>query len=255
MKTVAYIRVSTEAQTEGNGLEQQRRSICAFAAASGMSIDEWVTDDESGTTEDREGVRQLLCRPEPFCLVFDRIDRLGRTLLVAESLFAKFSARGVRMVCVAQSLDEGPVGILTRQIMGAFAEFQRTELLARLAQCKRAAKAKQGKYGGGAVAYGFRPVGNGKLGLDSCTVTLVRRCHELASRGTSIRSIASSLEAEGFTTRKGTIIQATQVKRILDRKEVYQGTKNVGNVPLDAGVVPAHEVVLNDERKVRPAVA
>lgn len=247
---IAYLRVSTEAQTELNGLEQQRRSICAFAAASGMTIDEWVTDDQSGTTEDREGIQQLLSRDNPFTLVFDRIDRLGRTLLVSESLFAKFSARGVRMVCVTQKLDDGPIGQLTRQIMGAFAEYQRSELLARLAQCKRAAKAKRGTYGGGTVAYGYHTVGGGQLSADPCTVRLVRRTHELGKQPeATLRAIAASLEAEGFRTRKGTIIQANQVKRILDRKEVYEGTQNFGNVPLDVGVTPMHEAILHDERK------
>lgn len=244
-KTVAYLRVSTEAQTEGNGLEQQRRSICAFAAATGLTIDEWVTDDESGTTEDREGIQALLARNGSFTLVFDRIDRLGRTLLVSESLFGKFANRGVRMVCVAQHLDDSPVGRLTRQIMGAFAEYQRSEMLSRLAAAKRAAKAHRGTYGGGTVPYGFRAVGSGKLAASADDARMVRRCYALAEgQTTSLRAIAARLEAEGFRTRKGTVIAAAQVKRILDRKEVYVGDKNVGNVPLDAGVKPIHETIL-----------
>ncbi len=254
MRTVAYIRVSTERQGEdGNGLEQQRRSICAFAAATGLTIDEWVTDDESGTTEDREGIQALLARSDAFTLVFDRIDRLGRTLMVSESLFGKFAVRGVRQVCVAQHLDDSPTGRLTRQIMGAIAEYQRGEMLSRLAAAKQAAKAKRGTYGGGTVAYGFRSVGGGKLAASADDARMVRRCHELAGTSTaSLRTIAARLADEGYRTRKGTIIQAAQVKRILDRKEVYEGKANVGNVPLDMGVRPIHEVVLNvKERTVQ----
>ncbi len=248
--TIAYLRVSTAAQVEGNGLEQQRRSICAYAAVMGMTIDEWIIDDETGTTEDREGIQQLLSKVGPFTLVFDRIDRLGRTLLVAESLYAKFSARGVRMVCVAQSLDDSPMGTLMRQVMGAFAEFQRSEMLIRLAASKRAAKAKRGTYGGGTVAYGFRTLGGGKLAADPRTVAMVRRTHELAKSGErSLRAISAQLEAEGFRSRKGTIIHAEQVRRILDRKEVYEGKANVGNIPLDEGVKPAHEVILHDKER------
>lgn len=249
--TIAYLRVSTEAQTEGNGLEQQRRSICAFAAATGLTIDEWVTDDESGTTEDREGIRQLLAETRPFTLVFDRIDRLGRTLLVAESLFAKFVARGVRLLCVAQKLDDSPIGRMTRQMMGVVADYQRSEMLVRLSQCKRAAKAHRGTYGGGTVAYGFRSVGGGKLAVSAGDAAMVRRCYELASEPatTSLRSIATRLANEGFHTRKGTVIQPMQIKRILDRKDVYEGKRNVGNIPLDVGVLPVHEVILNDKER------
>jgi len=251
MTAIAYLRVSTEAQTEGNGLDQQRRSICAFAAATGLTIDEWVIDDESGTTEERDGIQLLLARQDVGTLVFDRIDRLGRTLMVSESLFGKFAARNVRLVCVAQHLDDSPVGRLTRQIMGAFAEYQRSEMLSRLGAAKRAAKARKGTYGGGTVAYGFRSVGGGKLATSDGDAAMVRRCHELAagSATTSLRAIAARLEAEGFRTRKGTVIAPTQVKRILDRKDVYQGRRNVGNVPLDAGVAPAHEVILNEQER------
>ncbi len=247
MTCIAYIRVSTERQADGNGLEQQRRSICMYAAAAGLHIDEWIEDDESGTTEDREGIQKLLARSEAFTLVFDRVDRLGRTVLVSESLFAKFAARGVRVLCVAQELDDTkPSGRMIRQMMGVVAEFQRSEMLLRLSQSKRAAKAKRGTYGGGNVPYGFSAVGGGQLAADPCTVRLVRRTHEIAAqqRDASYRAIAECLTAEGFRTRKGTELSAMQVSRILKRKAVYAGQQNVGNVPLDQGVLPRHERII-----------
>ncbi len=244
---IAYIRVSTERQAEeGNGLEQQSRAIRAYAAASGLHVDEWVVDDETGTSEERDGIQALLAREGAFTLVFDRINRLGRTLLVSESLFAKFMGRGVQLRCVAQQLDDSPVGRLTRQIMGAFAEYERTEMLLRLAAAKRAAQARRGTYGGGGMAYGFRTLGNGKLAVDVGGANLVRRCYELAEQPeATLRSIAAELTQEGYTTRKGTVIQANQIKRILDRKKVYLAEKNVGTVPLDQGVRPQHPRILS----------
>ncbi len=246
MKHVAYLRVSTERQaSDGNGLPQQRASICAYAALNNITIDEWVIDDETGTTEDREGIQALLKRSETFTLVFDRVDRLGRTLLVSENLFALFAARGVTLVCVAQQLTDTPMGRLTRQLMGAIAEYQRSEMLVRLSQCKQQAKAKRGTYGGGSVSYGYASAGSGRLVVDSGDAAMVRLCFDLRGQGKTLRGIVETLTEKGYRTRKGTEFYAAQIQRILARGDVYRAKENVGNVPLDAGVRPQQPAILS----------
>lgn len=39
--TLAYIRVSTEGQEEGMGLDVQRNHIVAYAALQGLTVAEW----------------------------------------------------------------------------------------------------------------------------------------------------------------------------------------------------------------------
>jgi site-specific DNA recombinase len=249
MKTVAYIRVSTERQgEEGNGLEQQRRSICAYAAATGVTIDEWVADEATGTTEDREGIQGILSRSDVSKVVIDRVDRLGRTLLVSEALFGALRARGVHVVAVQAQIDDpSPAGVMVRQMMAMIAEYQRAEMLARLAQCKKAAKAKKGTYGGGAVAYGYVSVGGGKLAVDVATRDLVLRAHQLRGTGLSYRQVTEQLTKEGFRTRKGTELHPYQVERICKRTAVYTAQANFGSVPLDVGVFPQHPAILRKD--------
>ena len=58
-KTVAYIRVSTTRQLDGEGPQQQTRDIMAWALNTNSLIDQWVTEDETGTIADREEILKL----------------------------------------------------------------------------------------------------------------------------------------------------------------------------------------------------
>ncbi|MCC6686849.1 MAG: recombinase family protein [Fimbriimonadaceae bacterium] len=53
------MRVSTDGQEDGNGLDVQRQHIVAYAAVQGIQIDQWFQDVESGAKEDRPGLAAL----------------------------------------------------------------------------------------------------------------------------------------------------------------------------------------------------
>lgn len=250
--SIAYIRVSTDRQTEGNGPDQQRRSICTYAAMRGLAIDEWVFEDESGTVEDREQILQLKMRAqngEITGIIIDRMDRLGRRLQVCENLYQFFRASGAEVICVAQQLDDSPAGTMLRQMLGAVAEFQRSEMLSRLALCKRAARARKGTYGGGPVPYGYKSVGEGKLIADPKYVGLVQRIFEL--RELSYKEICASINQEGYRTRVGTSFSPMQVLRIIKRELVYGAVAGIGNTNLDSGVEPQQPNILGNKTQHR----
>ncbi len=239
MRTIAYTRVSTERQTEGNGIEQQRNAIAAWAAATGCTINDWASDAETGMSVDREEIQRLLtaAKAKDFQrLVVDRLDRLGRTVLVIEGLFQEFRAAGVDVLCVNHAIESTPSGSMIRHVMSAVAEYQRSEWLARMKTCKRVAVARKGTYGGGGCPYGYMAVGDGKLVIDERTADLVRRCFALKAQGLSLSGVTRALDSEGFKTRKGTALSVMQISRIIKRKDVYAGMSPVQHVQLEAGV-------------------
>lgn len=240
MKTIAYMRVSTERQTEGNGVDQQRASIMAWTLMSGGTIDEWAEESESGMLLEREKIQSLLERAragEFQRLVIDRVDRLGRDVIVFETLYRGFIAAGIEVISVNERLDNTPQGAFTRLLFSGLAQLQRAEWLGRMKTCKSNAVARSGGFGGGSL-YGYKSVGNGRLEEDPKTAALVRRVFELSDRGFGLKKIATELDHEGFRTMKGTRLQAVQVSRILARRAVYQGTATVQHVALQAGVKP-----------------
>src|SRR5687767_14964033 len=116
MKTIAYMRVSTSAQLEKSGIPQQSKAISAYAAALGKVVDEWVTDGATGMTDDRPGIQSILARDDIDMVIFDRMDRLGRTADVCLSLKRKIMAKGIELRCVQHEID-GPSGKLIATIM------------------------------------------------------------------------------------------------------------------------------------------
>lgn len=248
-KTVAYIRVSTSKQLDGNGPEQQRANILGYAISRGVKIDEFVIEDESGTIYEREQIQHLLVRSqakEVKTIILDRPDRLGRTLEVSERLFKAFEAAGASLCFASVEFDSSPSGNLFRQILAAIAEFDRTSWLSRMQSCKRAAVATRGSYAGGNVPYGYVSGGRGVLRIDPAAAAVVKRIFALEAQGVSKTAIAGRLAAEGYKTRKGTDFCPQQVIRILGRRDFYTARTVVhaAAAKLVDGVRPQHPPIL-----------
>ncbi len=245
--TIAYMRVSTAAQLEGSGIDQQRASIITWAVSNGVTIDEYITEDETGTTEDREEIRRLQERArngEFKVLVIDRVDRLGRTLAVCETLFAAFEQLGVDVRVVGSSFDDSPAGRMLRQVMGVLAEYQRSEWLGRMKQCRKAAAAKKGTSLGGRSLTGYRSMGRGQLAADDRSAGAVARCFALREAGLSLSDVARALATEGFRNSKDKPYAVTQVSRILAHADVYRATTHPQSVQLAPGVSPAQPAII-----------
>lgn len=115
-------------------------------------------------------------------LVIHSIDRLARNLVDLQSIIHKVLARGVSVIFIKENLtftsNQDPMATLTLQIMGAFAEFERTMIRARQREGIEAAK-KAGRHLG-------RPATiNKKISLEA---------KELKEGGTSIRQIAIKMK-------------------------------------------------------------
>ncbi|MFT4202419.1 MAG: master DNA invertase Mpi family serine-type recombinase [Chitinophagaceae bacterium] len=82
--TYAYVRVSTEQQTQ----ENQRFEINSFCGSQGITIDQWVAETVSGTSDaDERRLGKLLKRlKKGDLLICTEISRLGRNLLMIMGL-------------------------------------------------------------------------------------------------------------------------------------------------------------------------
>jgi DNA invertase Pin-like site-specific DNA recombinase len=246
-RNIAYVRVSTTAQLEGNGPAAQRADITNWAAMTGTTIDEWVTEDETGTEADREQIlllKQRAAAGELGTLVISQTSRLGRELWVSEHLFNYFAKHGVEVVSANELFGKGRSGVLARQVMGAVAQYQKDAHLDHMKATRLAATVGRGTSMGGQSAYGYRAAGKGALHVDAHEARLVARTFDLAGTGITLERVAELLAEEGFRTRKGTRIARMQVLRLLRREGVYRGQAPVNHVELEPGVKPAQPAVL-----------
>lgn len=252
-KLVAYIRVSTSRQLDGQGPQQQQRDIMAWALTAvdcegkPVMIDRWVIEDETGTKEDREEILKLKEQAragELGTLVLTQMDRLGRDAAVSLSLYRDFTRLGVKVIFVHQDFDDNSSGRAMLGFNAVMAQWVKEDLIERMKKNKRIAVARHGTFAGGTMPYGYAPAGNGKLKLVPGETKLIVRTFELRDNGNTQSQIARILREEGFRTRKGTEFTPKQVARILDHEAQYRGDAVFGDRKLDDGVQAAHPAVL-----------
>jgi len=228
----AYLRISTDGQEAGNGLDVQRQHIAAWAAANGVTVDRYVQDIESGAKSERAGLDELRAATSAGrvsrVLVY-RLDRLARDVVLSESLYRELSARSA-VVSVSESFGEGFTGALMRQIIAAFAEYERAVIAGRLKGGRRESARNKGTFSGGPGVLGYRPVGSrvnrgyGALEVVDREADAVRTAFELRGQGLTLQAVADELNAQGFQTKQGARFAPVHISRILARESFYSST-------------------------------
>jgi DNA invertase Pin-like site-specific DNA recombinase len=149
-RAALYVRVSTDRQT----VENQVAALGAVAAARSWRIVETFSDaGVSGAKgrKDRPGLDELLKQAQrgKFDVVMAwAIDRIGRSLVDLLNTIETLKACGVDLYLDQQAIDTTtPSGKLMLQMTGAFAEFERAMIQARIHAGLRRAVASGRKLG------------------------------------------------------------------------------------------------------------
>jgi DNA invertase Pin-like site-specific DNA recombinase len=132
-----YARVSSKGQAkDGNSLEAQAKALKDAGAK------EIFTDVYTGTTTDRPELEKLLSiLQEGDMLIVTKLDRIARSVQQGISLIEELAARGVKVNVLNMGLmDNTPTGKLIRNVMLAFAEFERDMIMQRTREGKEVAR-------------------------------------------------------------------------------------------------------------------
>lgn len=134
-----YLRVSTEDQENAN----QRLRIKAALAQRGWANVIEYEDKESGAKTDRPGLLRLQYDVQKGDVVcFLRADRLSRSLKDFVAITEYLHDCGAEIYCVEQPIDTtSPMGRAFWQILGVFAELERSLIIQRTVDGMRRAKA------------------------------------------------------------------------------------------------------------------
>lgn len=223
VKAIGYVRVSTQEQVTGFGLDVQRKAVRDYCKAQGLALVAMHADEGisgSNGLDTRQGLATALAvieRHEAGALVVYRLDRLARDLLVQETTIARLRAAGASVLSVTEpdiDSDDG-TRVLVRQVLGAIGQYERTLIRGRM-MAGKAAKVAGGGYGGGRPAFGYRAQ-DGGLVPDEREQACVALAKQLRSEGQSLRQIAAGLEGAGHRPKVGERWAPNQVRRILQR--------------------------------------
>ncbi|MFD7676576.1 recombinase family protein [Streptomyces anulatus] len=216
--------MSTGSQLDGFGLEDQEQIVRRWIRQNNHKLVKlFVEKAVSGTVagEERPEVAAALSWIEDkkaVGLVAPNLDRLARELVVQEAaLGPDLEARRTRVHGRQGRLPddpEDPMRTAMRQMMGVFAQLDRSMTVAKLRRGRRI-KGEQGKYAYGAPPYGWQ-AHKKELTEEEMEQAGRARARQLRDEEElSFRGIAAALEAEGLSPKRGERWHPETVRRML----------------------------------------
>ncbi len=214
-KAFAYLRVSGKGQIEGDGFTRQLAAIKHYATAHDIKIVRVFREEGvSGTIEsmDRAAWSEMMATLHSNgvrTIVIEKLDRLARDLMVQEAAIADLRKHGFNLVSVAEPdlMANDPTRVLMRQLMGAVAQYDKSQIVAKLRGARMRKRAKEGRCEG-RKPYGFY----------EGETEVVERMKILRESGMGFDRIAATLNAEGVKPRSGVKWGGFTVNKILTGK-------------------------------------
>lgn len=161
MKTaIGYVRVSGDSQVDGDGFTRQSDKICTAAERHGFFVKAIYYDGGiSGTSEaaDRPALSALLAeltrkdRDEEVAVIVENSTRLARDTFIEEMILRRCVTAGISVYGADNWTDltvsgsDNPTALLTRKLLGAFAEFEKNMIVQRLRTSRDRIREKFGK--------------------------------------------------------------------------------------------------------------
>jgi DNA invertase Pin-like site-specific DNA recombinase len=205
-RAIAYLRVSTEKQTDsGLSMEAQRAKVEAFASLYGLDLVVMEDAAVSAETLERPVLRQILDqlrRGDASALLVVKLDRLTRSVRDLGELLDIAEQEGWAILSVGENLDtRTAAGRLVVNVLGCVAQWER-EAIGERTSAALEAKRHRREYCGGATPYGWRLGADGQTlepnPEEQAIITAARRL-----RSQPLRAIANALQAQGYLPRTG----------------------------------------------------
>jgi DNA invertase Pin-like site-specific DNA recombinase len=142
-------------------------------------------------------------------IIIEKLDRLARDLMVQEATIADLQRHGFTLISVAEPdlMATDPTRILMRQLMGAVAQYDKSQIVLKLRGARIRKRAKEGR------CEGRKPFGY----YDGEDIVF-ERLKALRASGMGFDRIAAKLNEEGLPTRTGKPWHGVVVNRILTGK-------------------------------------
>ena len=228
-KSVVYIRTSSETNIgrEKDSEGRQRKICTTFARQNKFEVVKEFADVCSGkiTVLDRHGFKQLYryCEEESVRdVIFENVTRFARDVVEMEVAFRFLKERGFILHSASHDIgfEEDAETEFMRQMLGAFAEYERKKIALRL-QSGRISKSLVNKQKGLLVLNGKRGKVAGRKSykeLDADLVDLARKLRRKnwkTGKRRSLQKICDLLYEQGYGNSKGNPYGTGEISRML----------------------------------------
>lgn len=212
VKAFSYLRVSGKDQVRGDGFPRQRSAIKNYGATQSLLVvREFREEGVSGTIEtmDRQAWSEMMVALHSNgvrTIIVEKLDRLARDLMVQEAAIADLRKHGFELISVQEPdlMASDPTRVLMRQLMGAVAQYDKSQIVAKLKGARLRKREQTGR------CEGRKPFGYYEG--EQCAID---RMAALRASGIGFDRIAAQLNSEGRGTRTGKRWHGMVVNRIL----------------------------------------
>jgi DNA invertase Pin-like site-specific DNA recombinase len=223
VEAVAYIRASLAANVgaDKDSEKRQRAAIESFAKNAGFNLVGEFTDaavSGADPIESRAGFTALLDQIEGNgvrAVIVEDASRFARELITQELGILALINRGVSVLtATGDDLTDSsdPSRVMMRQIAGAFHQYEKARLVAKLKAARDRKRATGVKVEGRKTNVAIDAAEHGGQML-----TLARKLRRKSRKGgrRSLRAIATELEKAGYVSQSGRTFASTAVARML----------------------------------------
>lgn len=227
---VAYLRVSTETQTEKYGLDMQRQKILDYCERNGVVIDKWYIDGGySGSKLDRPEMQKLLDGAESGLIstvYIYKLDRLSRdTQDTLDLMYRILPKYGVKVVSMTEEIrTDNPMDKVMLTMNAAMNQYEREVIRMRMS-AGMIERVKNGYWmGGGRVPWGYYYDRNdGILHVDEEQAEQVRNAYKLYLDGYSCINISLMLGFKGEKIVNNILRRKSNLGLIEYKGKTYKG--------------------------------
>lgn len=227
---VAYLRVSTEAQTEKYGLDMQRQKILEYCEKNEVTIDKWYVDGGySGSKLDRPDIQQLLDDSEKGLIgtvYIYKLDRMSRDVIDTLNILYRILPKyGVQVISMTEDLKfETPMDKVMIGVNAIMGQYER-EVIYMRTRAGMVERVKKGLWiGGGRTPYGYYYDRNdGILHPKEDEAENVRNAYRLYIDGYSCDRISKMLGFKGERIVIQILKRKSNIGLIEYKGEIYKG--------------------------------
>lgn len=252
-RAVIYARYSTKNQTP-ESIERQKELCHDYAEKNGLTvIKEYQDKAKSGTkTLTRDGYNQMLedsaerLFSKVLVFKFDRFSRNLRDFLNDEH---RLNSNGVQILSTLEFIPDGKAGELFKvmliQLAASYVDAVSDHTSSALYR-----KAKQGKYNGGKIPFGYTTAEDGddkKFVIDEKEAEVIKFIFKQYEQGKSYEELAQILDQRGIRNKQGGRFTKGSFNSILNNR-IYVGEIVYGKKTDRAVVTKAPELqIISDE--------
>lgn len=212
-EAIGYMRTSSASGVgdDKDSEKRQRAAIEGFASERGFEIVDWFYDaDVRGVipVTERPGFKAMMERIAGNgvrTIIVESPDRFARDLIVQLTGHDYLKGHGIALIPASAPdffTEETPTAVLVRQVLGAIAQFEKANLVAKLKAAQDRIKAEKGKCSGRKNYAEMRP-------------EVVGAVWSLRQQGKSFRVISAELAAHGHLTSAGKPYAPAAVRSML----------------------------------------